>query len=595
VKSVVALSRVSLILVWLWLTLALAWPPLMRSQIEPPLIQAPGAEGVNYLIVAPEALEKSAQAWATYRRNRGYPVKVEMLSAKDATIENIRELIQTTYAKSGQPYPFFVLLLGHAHPDSSYPQSYLPAAQFPLDFPPALAYGYDHIPGDDVYALKNFQEDGFPIAIGRVPAHTDAEAEIVLARTQAYETQPPSGAGRSQMELFASDSLYGPMFDQLAEKLMILMAEKYAPDDYQWHMLYGHPGSPYTYPLQEFPAEVARRMNNGALMVTYIGHGSRDYLGPAFSPDGERGRVFDSQDLGLVTHADSSVMAFLACSVGEYDLSGDTTSLAEQLLLKPGGPVATYAASMPTLPAGNTLLIKDLFQSLMNDQAPTAGEWIRQAESAYRTPGTDQTLTAWTLRRSIPQLYRLVIDWEEEAPEIEPNSLYRWQQYAYNLFGDPALALAYPKVELDVHPRFFWQPPSGRLGFAGSGHLHAGETVTVSLNTMPGTIQPATEETNNPQAMYLRANKKTVANVSVTVDEDGEFSGAFQLPAGLPSGHYFLQALSMRDGATFVGSHSVYLGWPPFWEILESTAFWWLLVSLRLLRQLKGRFNRGER
>src|SRR5689334_17713537 len=282
----------------------------MRSQIEPPATRAPQADRANYLIVAPEALEKSAQAWAAYRRNRGYTVEVKLLSAEDTNFENIRDLIQTTYIESGQPYPFFVLLLGHAHPDSSYPQSYLPAANFPLDFPPALAYGYDHIPGDDVYALKNFQEDAPLIAIGRVPAHTDAEAQIVLARTQAYETQPPSGAGRAQMELFASDSLYGPVFDQLAEKLMILMAEKYAPDDYQWHMLYGNPESPYSYPLPEFPAEVARRMNNGALMVTYIGHGSRDYLGPAFSPEGERGRVFDSQDLGLVTHAENSVMVF---------------------------------------------------------------------------------------------------------------------------------------------------------------------------------------------------------------------------------------------------------------------------------------------
>jgi hypothetical protein len=533
-------------------------------------------------------LKTSTEAWAEYRRERGYAVRVFTFPPEAATVENIRAAIRRVYNGSGRPYPFYVLLLGHAHAWDLV-EAYLPAASVPLNLPQAHIdeVGYDFIASDDAYALDEGNGDLLSIAFGRVPVINDEEAMRVLDRTRAYETRPPAGAGRVQVELLASESKFGAAFDQTIEVLVKYFVEKHMPEHYRWHMLYGHPGSPYTYPVDGFPKEVARRMEQGALLVTYIGHGSGDYLGPALSEDGRRGRVFDLYDVQRVTDAEDSLVTMIACSAGEYDQGW---SLAEMLLIRPGGPVATYAASRVTLPAANTILGKDLFKILLNGEAQTAGEWIRLAESNYKNPGSDPALSTWLLSRVVPPLYALAIQGNsDETPPLDADLVYGLQQHAYNLFGDPALALTYPRPKLDVRPRFLWQPFGGRVAFAGGGELRAGQIVTATLYTGQAAILPRPVPPDDLIARYESANDQTVSQVSVRVNDEGKFSGEVLLPPGLPSGHYILESVAVTDNATLVGSHAVYLGWPPVGEVLTATVFWWLVVSAGLLWKIVPR------
>ena len=572
---------------WALLTVSLVWPRLTPLLDNTPAPRPPAAGGVNYLIVAPEALKTSAEAWAEYRRERGYAVRVFTFPPEAATVENIRAAIRRVYDGSGRPYPFYVLLLGHAHAWDRV-EAYLPAAFVPLNLPQVFIdeAGYDFIASDDAYALE---EGGnlLPIAFGRVPVTDDGEAMRVLDRTRAHETHPPTGAGRVQVELLASDSRFGPAFDQTIEALVEYFVETHMPEHYRWHMLYGHPGSPYTYPVDGFPEEVARRMEQGALLVTYIGHGSGDYLGPALSAEGQRGRVFDLYDVQRVTDAEDSLVTMIACSAGEYDQGW---SLAEMLLIRPGGPVATYAASRVTLPAANTILGKDLFKILLKGEAQTAGEWIRLAESNYQNPGSDPALSTWLLSHVVPPLYALAIRGNgDETPPLDADLVYGLQQHAYNLFGDPALALAHARSDLDVRPRLLWQPFGRRVAFAGDGGLRAGQSVTVTLYTTQAAIRPRPVPPDDLIARYESANDKTVSQVSVRVNDEGKFSGEVLLPPGLPSGHYILESVAVTDNATLVGSHAVYLGWPPVGEVLTATVFWWLVVSAGLLWKIVPR------
>jgi peptidase C25-like protein len=591
-KSLRFAGHLIFISAWALLSVSLVWPRLTPLLDNTPAPRPPTAGGVNYLIVAPERLKASAESWADYRRERGYAVQIVTFPPAAATVENIRAAVQRVYNDSGRPYPFYVLLLGQAHPFyPEYVETYLPAATVPLNLPQHYIdeVGYDFIASDDAYALE---EGGhlLPIAFGRVPVTDDGEAMRVLDRTRAYETHPPTGAGRVQVELLASDSKFGPAFDRTIEALVEYFVEMHMPEYYRWHMLYGHPGSPYTYPVEDFPQEVARRMDQGALLVTYIGHGSGDYLGPALSEDGRRGRVFALGDESLVTNAEDSVVMMIACNAGEYDQS---SSLAEALLLQPGGPVATYAASRVTLPAANTILGKDLFRILLNGKAQTAGEWIRLAESNYENPGSDPALSTWLLSRVVPPLYALAIQGNgDETPPLDADLVYGLQQHAYNLFGDPALALAYARPELDVRPRLLWQPFGGSMAFAGDGGLRAGQSVTVTLYTRQAVILPRPNPGDDLKTHYENANDKTVSQVAVNVNEDGKFSGEMSLPPGLPSGHYILESVAVKNNETLVGSQAVYLGWPPVGEVLMSTVFWWLVVSAGLMWKIAPRRHR---
>lgn len=594
------LLSVGLILLWALLTLVMAWPTLAHWLDNTPQARPPRAGGANYLIVAPEALESSAQAWANYRRERGYATEVVLLSSDTTTVEHIRGAIYRAYIEGGRPYPFFVLLLGHAHPTSFFSASYLPAAYFYAD------EGYmamvrpdlrrDAIASDDAYAVDNDFASPLPIAIGRVPARTNEEAMRVLERTRSYETHPPHGSGRAQIEIIAAESGNGVRFNQLVEWLLKFMGEEYLPADYRWHALHGSPHSAYTYPIDEFPREAAHRLDQDALLVAYFTHGSGDWLGPVVSVDGRRERILNRDDLSMVKDAGASVVTMLACGTGEYDSEGDAVSMAEALLIQPGGAAATYAASRVTFAAPNARLGKDVFQGLLIDRVPTAGEWTWRAESGFRNPGADYTPSAWLLVRAIPTLYDWTIEDDDETSEVDMQMQHVAQLHAYNLFGDPALALAYPKTALDVGTHFPWQPFGEHVMFAGDSELLPGQVVTITLDALPSAI--LSQGADGMVARYTQANDKTIDQVNVTVDAEGRFAGKIQLPPDLPSGKYLLRAVSISGDETFVGTGAIYLGWPPIGDVLSSMMFWWLLVSVVLTRRFaptaRRRFGLGK-
>ena len=90
--------------------------------------------------------------------------------------------------------------------------------------------------------------------------------------------------------------------------------------------------------------------------------------------------------------------------------------------------------------------------------------------------------------RAIPTLYDWTIEDEDETPDADRRTQHVAQLHAYNLFGDPALALAYPKAELDERPRFPSQPFGERVTLAGDGGLQLGQIVTVTLDALPSAI-----------------------------------------------------------------------------------------------------------
>jgi hypothetical protein len=127
------------------------------------------------------------------------------------------------------------------------------------------------------------------------------------------------------------------------------------------------------------------------------------------------------------------------------------------------------------------------------------------------------------------------------------------------------------------------------VAFAGGGELRAGQSVTATLYTTQAAILPRPVPPDDLIARYESANDQTVSQVSVRVNDEGKFSGEVLLPPGLPSGHYILESVAVTDNATLVGSHAVYLGWPPVGEVLTATVFWWLVVSAGLLWKIVPR------
>jgi hypothetical protein len=135
-----------------------------------------------------------------------------------------------------------------------------------------------------------------------------------------------------------------------------------------------------------------------------------------------------------------------------------------------------------------------------------------------------------------------------------------------------------------------WLPFGKNIHFAGSGNLASGDMVAVTLSVLPGEVSPGLSGDEGQIDAYLQANNRILAHTLIPADHSGSLYGVLSFPAGLPSGRSALQALSLSDGSTIVGSHEVYLGFPLL-ELLISTRAWWLgtmmLVTVLLVKRAR--------
>lgn len=579
-KRLIKISIIAMTPLWCLLTLVIVWPLFSDLISSHSNVKLPEPVGVNYLVIAPQALEKSASAWADYRRSTGYQTRVILLPPGPATTQVIRDSIQNTFEQSGSPYPFYVLLIGHAHPLSSNPDTYLPAATFSIDPNQFSFYGADPIASDDGFVgeyTSGIPKNIYPMFIGRIPARTVDEGFLMLERTKAYEENPPVGEGRARIELVTSNAGFGPQYEPLFESMLKTLVQKLMPDEYTWHMLNGNPDSPYSYPSYLFPKEVAKRLDSGALAMVYIGHGQPELIAWAYSQDGSRSRIFGIEDASLIQNANDSLGIFTACSAGDYDLAGDNLSVIESIYLTQGGPVATYSSSAFINGTANGRLVVDLSEALLIDKAPTLGEWVGQIET--RTPSTNSRniLTA-AVKSVIPRISGL--EGKALISSAKAGQVLDIQHATYNLFGDPALQIAYPQSGVKVRPNWLWQPWKGDLAFSGKSDLPAGQQVSVSLEIIPGSASSEVNQSIGLADRYLQANSTVIGVATASVEKGGNFSGSITIPRDAPGGKYLLRAVSVSGKTTYVSAHPVYTGWPPITELLTSVVFWWVLIGL---------------
>jgi hypothetical protein len=575
------IGYVLLITLWILLSLDILWPVFSNVSTSPSNIKPIAPNSVNYLIIAPQALAQSASAWADYREATGHQTRVIFLTPNQAKAKVIQDLIQETYTGSGKPYPFYVLLIGHAHPFSSHPDTYLPSAQFFVSQDLSSGYGPNPIASDDAL-VGNFSSgdsrNTLPIFVGRIPARTEEEASLLLERTQQYEKDPPTGEGRARIELVTSNAGFGTQYDPFLEWALRTLLQEVLPDDYQWHMINGNPQSPYSYPIDSFPNEVANRFDSGSLAVVYVGHGQPELLGWAYSRDGRRGRILGFEDVELIENANSSVGIFTACSAGAYDLAGDNLSVVESIYLTPGGPAAVYSSSAWINGALNGRLVMDIFETLLVDYSSTLGEWVNRVEYGSDPIHSHSVLTS-LLKAMIPRISGI---YENKLllSRTQARQVLDIQSATYNLFGDPALRIAYAQSTMEINPARLWQPWKGDLVFSGKSELPAGQQVLISLEALPGAVISQEDHPLGTIDGYLQANNPVLSTLTVYTEIGGEFSGTMFIPASIPSSKYLLRAVSLLGQSTYITAHPVYISWTPLiMEILSSAAFWWSLIS----------------
>ncbi len=494
---------------------------------------------VDYLIVAADPLADGAKRFRDYRQSTGHQVGFTLMSEiaggeteASAVVELIRQHIGSYYADRDPNKPLFVLLIGDSSSNATVDSSQIPAGSY-YD-----SVDKEYVTSDNVFA--DMDGDHIPdLALGRLPVSTNADVDTVRAKVEAYESNYEVGPWNRRVNVFASTANFGEPLDSQIEQLAFQIAESITYD-YDMSMTYASQPSPYVYIPELFSDKVYQRINEGSLMVSYIGHG---FIGGFAYMNWSGGLYFILNPSELdkldITHK-VPILSFIACSTGAFTETLD--SVSEQILKDAAGSHTVLSSTEVSHPLINGVFIYEFGQVVTHLQAATVGEAFMT--SKYRVINNDDEL-----REAIDALASALVD-PADIPALEISHL-----HMYTLFGDPALKIAYPRHQVTLSATPMAVAPGGSLAITASlGDLAAGQaTITLETlrSTILGTIQPVPADDDPDRdaiiaANYQAANDKVVLSQTITHGA-GSLSTTMTLPAKLPAADYYVK-LYADDG-----------------------------------------------
>lgn len=376
----------------LWLLIAAAPPPA-----------AP-----DTLVVCPPQLRPALAPWEEFRRNQGHSLQIV------APLSSAQELRQTVSAAARSTRLKYVVLVGDV---DVVPTCYAEAKVNILwGSEPTIATDepYADIDGDDVP----------DVAVGRIPADTPAELQAVVRKLLQYERAPAVGSGRRQLDVVAGVGGFGVVADALIEASARSVFTQVVPASYTVRRLKADPESTCT------------QISADSFAWIYLGHGLPTMLDFAATSRGPK-PILCVSDVAALRCGDNRPLAVLiACYTGAIDAGTD--SLAEELVLHEGGPVAAIAATRVTMPYGNSVFGCELLRAAFRDSPGTLGDiWLCAQRQTLTPPMADDSL-----RSSLDAVARGV-----SPPPADLAAERREHVLLYQLLGDPLLRLKYPLAE----------------------------------------------------------------------------------------------------------------------------------------------------
>lgn len=494
------------------------------------------ADRTLIIVYAFDELQEVAHAWRTYRQDDGWTVEVvsvptlvdiaQQIESTDprATLiqRHIRRRVAVARARGVQPHDIAVLLLGDVVGPNGQPG--IPAWYTPQT-DPDLAPAWSREPADqcsDVPYQQLDDGDSLPdIMLGRVPAQTAAQASAVLAKIQRYENESPGGPWRRRITYLASPGRFGPQLDRLLEGMFRQMVERVVPYTFDVNMTYASANSPYCAAPSQFNDVVMDRLNEGALLVNYVGHGAATRLDHLYWRE-ESYPICDCADVERDLGRDNArlpIMVIIACSAGRFDMKGARESLSESLLFHPGGPVGVIAGSRITHPYPNAIFQKDVTEQLCRARRPLLGEVDLFASRAMLQLDEEDLKMEWLIATPLAR----GMGWA-----TSPADLRDMHVGLYNLLGDPTTRIAYPADEvrdlaMDASAVSGRVDPSleGAVVYVTLESLRTEFPFEDRMTEVAGADDPQLEA--KARQNYPLANKKVVAHSIGSVDADGTF------------------------------------------------------------------------
>jgi Peptidase family C25 len=421
-------------------------------------------------------------------------------------------------------------------------------SEYATDLP--YAQGHIDAPGQPQFAAK---VNPRLLAVGRIPARLPEEAANFARKVIGYETSKSEGMWRRSMSIFTGPANFGALADFMIESSMTRTLDEKVPYDWDVDVVFPKIGSPWAYPFPDLQNKLIERLEAGALIAGYVGHGAPTHFDDVRHNYNyyQIGTVWDLERLRIGDGKPFFIA--LTCSNGFFDLRERMQSVAEVLVMNPGGAIAAFASSRVSHPYPNALYGDAIVQTFVNERASTIGEGIVIAKERM-------------LEGELP-LAPLLFD-------SDPRELAEEHVGLYNLLGDPATILQYParaRMTLDglkenVTPGSSVDVKVDIEGIAVGKAILTVETKRSVIRTKVPSAIALRQMAEHEMWETMRATYNAAADKVVSREEQAVASGKAVFHVKLPDaeGEYVLKVFATGGGETSGGYVRVKVAKPRF-------------------------------
>lgn len=361
---------------------------------------------VDYLIITSPDLRASAERLAQFHKtNSNLNAKVvtvntiyEEFSSGQQDVSAIRNFVRYVYMNAPDPNRRVKYLNMFGDTNNDYVNELSSENKVPSFYylnPSWQGNGNFHTQTsfvtDDFYVLMDDEEgyiigqnySGLDIAVGRMTVGNSQQANQTIDKVINYHKIENAGRWRNNYVALADDVDVADDF-RLQKTLneMVEALETYKPffninkiytDAYVQEITPG--GARYP----KAKADFIQAINNGALMVNYLGHGAEYGLAQE--------RLLEAYDIDGLRNGDRlPLFAIITCEYTRFDNPNDLSG-GERLFLKPdGGAIGLIATTRKITVSNANLFTKDLSEVLFSyhsNDYPSIGEALRLTKNQF--------------------------------------------------------------------------------------------------------------------------------------------------------------------------------------------------------------------
>ena len=358
---------------------------------------------------------------------------------------------------------------------------------------------------DDNEGSKHLS-DKVDVGIGRIPAQTVADANAVVDKIIAYMNNKSAGDWQNRVLLLADDGDESIPNQHMKDADVIAAVfrdnyKSYIIDRIYWD----------DYPVEisatgmRYPAvtqDIYNKLDKGALIVNYSGHGSSNLLSHEM--------VWKASDMSALNSPRVPFWVTASCDIGPFDM-GDNSVAESAIMNAHGGAIGLFTTTRTVMQHYNSVINKEFSNLLMKPvntgEIIAVGDAVRMAKANVISLNSDKT----------------------------ENKL------QYVLLGDPALRLKYPQYRVVVDKMNgtdaanVAQVSAGSLlGVEGRVVTAGGELATDFTGVLYSSLFDSEVEVNTRDNTDLGSYKYLAYNKTLFSGSDSVRNGRFSMSIPIP-------------------------------------------------------------